>query len=79
MEYPQYRKYNDSKSYFKITDFDKLEEKKILGSKVIVFELHAVTYYEKFQIKDLLDANRDGIEVISKAEYESIISNTVLP
>lgn len=74
--FPQYRKYNNDASYFKIMSLELMYEKKKLGSKYILFEIIAERYYEKLQIQDLLNCSFSELKVIDEAEYELIICNT---
>ncbi len=74
--FPQYRKYNNDASYFKILSLELMHEKKKLGSKYLFFEIQAERYYEKLQILDLLNCNFEQIEIIDEAAYEIIECNT---
>jgi hypothetical protein len=75
-EYPQFRKYSNNSSYFKIISLEYMEEKKALGSNFLFFEVEAKSYYEKYQIKDLLECAFEHIMFIKAEEYNSIASNT---
>jgi hypothetical protein len=46
-----------------------MEEKKALGTSFLFFEIEAKSYYEKYQIKDLLECSFDIIQVIDEQEY----------
>jgi hypothetical protein len=74
--FPQYRKYGNGSSYFKIFSLEYMEERKALGTSFLFFEIEAKTYYEKYQIKDLLECSFDNIVVINSEEYETIVSKT---
>jgi hypothetical protein len=53
-----------------------MEEKKALGSNFLFFEINANSYYEKFQIKDLLECSFDNIEIINEEEYNTTLNKT---
>ena len=72
IKYPQYRRYKNRLSYFKINAPDLCEEIKILGTKQLVFTIEAKQYPEKVFISDLLIAYSDFAEVISETEYNAI-------
>ncbi len=72
--FPQYRKYTNGSSYFKILSLEYMEEKKALGANFLFFEIEAKSYYEKFQIRDLLECSFDNVMKITDDEYNSILS-----
>jgi hypothetical protein len=75
-KYPQFRKYSNNSSYFKIISLEYMEEKKALGTSFLFFEIEAKSYYEKYQIKDLLECSFEHISNIDSEEYNSIVSKT---
>jgi hypothetical protein len=73
-EFPKFRKYSNNSSYFKILSMEYMEEKKALGSNFMFFEINAKSYYEKYQIKDLLECSFENIVRIEEGEYNAIVS-----
>jgi hypothetical protein len=74
--FPQYRKYSNNSSYFKIFSLEYMEEKKALGTSFLFFKVEAKSYYEIYQIKDLLECSFEYIEIINEHEYDAIVNNT---
>jgi hypothetical protein len=72
--FPQYRKYGNGSSYFKIFSLEYMEERKALGTSFLFFEIEAKSYYEKYQIKDLLECSFEQIIIIDAEEYNAIVS-----
>lgn len=70
IKYPQYRRYKNGLSYFKILSSVLFEEIKIVGSKRIIYSVEAKQYPEKVFINDLLLDYALFANEISKAEYE---------
>ena len=72
INFPQYRKYKNGKSYFKIINPRSFEEVQLIGSKRIVRETVALRYPEITFITDLLLNYSEMAEKITEAEYLSI-------
>lgn len=71
MNYPIYRKYTNSETYFKIVSEDEFEEVQFIGDKPILHSIKAVQYPEKLRIMDMTNC-LDGIWVEITAEiYEA--------
>lgn len=69
-EFPQYRKYRNNKSYFKIIAVDQFEEIICVGNKVTVYLIMAKQYPEKLRIVDMMECkNRIWVEITAE-EYE---------
>ena len=54
IKYPQYRRYKNGLSYFKISSPNLAEEIKVVGSKRFIYTIEAKQYPEKVFINDLL-------------------------
>jgi hypothetical protein len=54
IQYPQYRKYKNGLSYFKILSPMLAQEIKLIGSKRLFFTIEAKQYPERVFINDLL-------------------------
>lgn len=66
MEFPQYRKYKNIETYFKIYSYTRFEEINIIGNKYSIINIKANLFPEKTFIKDMLSLKDDRWEEISK-------------
>ena len=73
MDFPQYRRYSNNSSYFKIVDERNFIELQFIGEKVLHHHIHATQYPEILRIQEMLDCSLDGIEKISEAEVEKYL------
>lgn len=72
IKYPQYRKYKNGLSYFKISSPVLCEEIKVVGSKRLIYTIDAKQYPEKVFINDLLLNYTAFADEISEDVYENI-------
>lgn len=70
MNFPQYRKYRNGKSYFKIISASELIELKISGGFYEIYVLQAKILPDRNLIMDLLEGKSAFCEVIGEEEYE---------
>jgi hypothetical protein len=75
MHFPQYRKYSNNKSYFKITSDSEFMEVQYVGSKKLIHEIKAIAYPEKLMIRDMLLCTEGRWIVIEESEFLSTIKN----
>lgn len=69
MEFPQYRKRFDNKSFYKILNERSFEEVQRIGEKVFIHTLKADKYFEILLIQDIL-SNKDNLyTTISEEEF----------
>ena len=69
MDFPQYRKYKNIETYFKIISEKKFEELSLLGNKFVKYSIEAKQYPEMLRITDVLHCE-DGIwEVVEEKVY----------
>lgn len=73
-EFPQFRRYTNQKSYFKISASDSLLETQVIGQRFDTHQLKAKILPERNFIADLLTQAHEGIEVISEKEYLDFIT-----
>jgi len=73
MVFPQYRKYKNNKSYFKITSSDSFEEISSIGSKFFFTNYTAKILPDRNLISDMLVNYGDHWLIIDEEEYNSII------
>ncbi len=72
INFPVYRKYKNSKSYFKIIHSKLFEEKQIIGSKIVIKQVSAVQFPEMNFIRDLVFNFSEMAVKISVVEYEAV-------
>ena len=72
IQFPQYRRYKNGLSYFKILSNTEFEEIQVIGEKRIVNRVVASQYPEKVFINDLLFKYKEFAEEIGEKEYLSI-------
>lgn len=68
--YPQYRKYLNNKSFFKIVSPTEWEEIQIIGSRHILNTFTVKILPDRNFMQDMTFDYKDNWEVISEAEYE---------
>ena len=69
MDFPQYRKRFDSKSFYRIINERTFEEVQLIGDKTFVHKIKADKYFEIVQIQDMLEANNEMYLVSNEREY----------
>ena len=72
IQFPQYRRYKNGLSYFKILSLTEFEEIRIVGTKRVVNHIVANQYPEKVFINDLLFKYEEFAEEISEKDYEVV-------
>lgn len=72
-QFPQYRKYTNERSYFKIVSANHCVEIQLIGKKYAVYELQAKQFPEKQFIAGLLTADSVMVNVISEEEYNELL------
>jgi hypothetical protein len=70
--FPQYRRYLNGHSYFKILSATEFEEIKIVGKRAMKHHVVAKQYPEKVFIQDLLYHYEKMATVISEEEYRKM-------
>ena len=69
--FPAYRKYKNSKTFYKIINENSFEEISFVGEKAFLYQIEANQYPEYLRIQDML-ACKDGIwEEIDVKNYET--------
>jgi len=64
--FPQYRKLNNGKAYYKIVSENEFEELQIVGSKVIFHKFKVEQYPDLLRIKDMIDLNEGLFEITTE-------------
>lgn len=76
MDFPQYRKRFDNKSYYKIVNERTFEEVQLIGEKVFIHSIKAEKYFEIIRIQDMLTSEGEMYIPCSAFEYDQIRSRT---
>jgi len=71
MDFPQYRKYKNIETYFKIISEKEFEELSSLGNKYVKNSIVAEQYPEILRIQDMLNCEGGTWEVIKEKEYNN--------
>lgn len=74
INFPVYRKYKNSKSYFKIINPLLFEEIRLMGSKKIITQTEAKVFPEKNFIYDLVFNFSEMADQIGEEEYNLILN-----
>lgn len=73
MNFPQYRKYNNNQSYFKIISETEIVELKIFGKFYELHHIQAKILPERIMIADLLIDYKNFALEINESEFEERI------
>lgn len=71
MDFPQYRKYKNIETYFKIISEKEFEELSLLGAKFVKNLIVAKQYPEMLRIREMLSCEAGIWEVIEEKEYKN--------
>lgn len=77
MNYPQYRKYKNNKSYFKISSPEIVEEIQQVGDKYVLHTLTAKILPDRNFIADMLFDYTENWDLITEDEYISFRASHV--
>lgn len=69
--YPQYRRYHNGRSWFKISSPSEMEEVQQIGSRFVLHTLKATILPDRNHIYDLTFAYEPYAEVIAEDVYET--------
>ncbi|PWH86435.1 hypothetical protein [Brumimicrobium oceani] len=70
MDFPQYRKRFDNKSFYKVTSFTTFEEVQLVGKRFLIHVVHAKKYFEQLQIQDMLASEIEMYQMSEESEFE---------
>lgn len=73
MIFPQYRKHSSGKNHYKISDYEHFIEIQCIGSKTLVHEVQAKTYFEKIRIQEMLEAVLPYV-TSTEAEFDALVN-----
>ncbi len=77
VQYPQYRKYLNEKSFFKITSSTEWEEIQIIGSKYVLTHFKVNIMPDRNFLHDMTFDYKENWKVISEEEYLSCRKNII--
>lgn len=69
MNFPQYRKYKNIETYFKIISEKEFEELSLLGNKFVKHSIEAKQYPEILRIMDMLNCEGGVWEIVEQTLY----------
>ncbi|MEI6020279.1 MAG: hypothetical protein WCR21_04060 [Bacteroidota bacterium] len=72
INFPLYRKYKNNKSYFKILDERNFEELQIIGTKVVLHKIRAISFPEINFIHDLIFNYLEMADDIDAKDFEEV-------
>jgi hypothetical protein len=72
VQFPQYRRYQNRKSWFCLLKPGVWVEVRVLGHRYSIQEHHAQQYPEKVWFSEMLEG-REGVEAISRHEYDGFL------
>ncbi|MEO9258046.1 MAG: hypothetical protein ABI207_06665 [Crocinitomicaceae bacterium] len=75
MDFPQYRKLSNGKSWYKIENERNFIEIQMVGSKKFVHLIEAKQYPEMLRIMEMLDLSMPDISIVSEEEFNQIAQN----
>ena len=75
LDFPQYRKLSNDKSYYKICSVHQMQEVQVSGSRFSVHELHAKILPERLLITDILNNDNGHFLTISEQEYQEFVAH----
>ena len=70
MDFPQYRKRFDNKSFYKVTSFTTFEEVQLVGKRFLIHVVHVKKYFEQLQIQDMLVSEIEMYQLSEEIEFE---------
>ena len=72
MDFPQYRKRFDNKSFYKIINERTLEEVQLVGGKKFVYHLKADKYFELLKIQEIVNLEGDMYQLSNEEEFNTV-------
>ncbi|MGB6038207.1 MAG: hypothetical protein WBG42_18165 [Cryomorphaceae bacterium] len=70
--FPQYRKYPNNKSYFKVLSSEAFEEIHAIGKRYFLTKVEAKILPDRHFIADMIEASENWVE-IDESEYQAIL------
>jgi uncharacterized protein YjcR len=76
MDFPQYRRRFDNKSFYKLLNERTLEEVQLIGNKAFIHQLEATQYFEILRLQEILNCE-DGQYFESTEEEYMLAKNSI--
>ncbi len=73
MEFPQYRRLSNHKSFYRIDSNERFVEIQVIGTRCFSHDVQAKQYPEILRIKEMLKYQIDGLEQSSEEEFTSYL------
>lgn len=73
MDFPQYRKLSNCKSYYRLIDEKCFDEIQLIGTKAVLYRIQANQYPEMLRIKDMLNYHFEGLEEATEKEFNELL------
>jgi len=70
MDFPQYRRRFDNKSFYKFINERTMEEVQLIGEKAFVHMIEATQYFEIVRLQEILDGADQQYFASNAEEYE---------
>lgn len=77
MEFPQYRRLSNKKSFYRIDSMERFVEVQIVGSKYFAHDIEAKQYPEMLRIREMLSFSLQDIELSDEAEFTSHLMHAI--
>jgi len=74
-EFPQYRKFSNHKTWFKILSETEMEELKVLGKFYNLSQFKAQTFVDRNLINDMIINVDNHWEVVNETEFINILNH----
>ena len=72
MDFPQYRRRFDNKSFYKLINERTLEEVQLIGEKVFIHRVEATQYFEIIRLQEIADYDDEQYLLSSEDEYNKV-------
>lgn len=70
MDFPQYRRRFDNKSFYKFINARTIEEVQLIGDKAFIHTLEATQYFEIIRLQEILNCEEGHYFLSDAEEYE---------
>lgn len=72
MDFPQYRKRFDNKSFYKLLNSRMLEEVQLIGDKAFIHYIEAKQYFEIIRLQEILNCQDNQYLLSDQEEYQKM-------
>ena len=71
-DFPQYRKYKELNTWYKISGINEFSEIKQVGEGYLMVKVEAQIYPEKLRVQDMLNCHEGRWEELSEEEWQKV-------